>query len=81
MCNITAKNTVISPDFLVCKFCEKAQFLCGKCSFPQNFHTRKLGETTVFFAVHVKPTKPYLWQTIAKDIFKTENAEKINESK
>ena len=25
--------------------------LCGNCSFPQNFHTTKLGEITVFFAV------------------------------
>ena len=25
--------------------------LCGNCSFPQNFHTRKLGEITVFYAV------------------------------
>ena len=34
---ITTKNMVISPNFLV---------------FPQNFHVRKLGESTVFFAVH-----------------------------
>ena len=49
-----AKNTVISPNFLVWKFCGKAQFphsLCGNCALPQNFHTRKLGEITVFFAV------------------------------
>ena len=25
--------------------------LCGNCAFPQNFHTRKLGENTVFYAV------------------------------
>ena len=25
--------------------------LCGNCAFPQNFHTRKLREITVFFAV------------------------------
>ena len=25
--------------------------LCGNCAFVQNFHTRKLGEITVFFAV------------------------------
>ena len=25
--------------------------LCGNCSFPQNFHTRKFDEITVFFAV------------------------------
>ena len=57
----TAKNTVISPNFMVCKFCGKAQFphsfgrirpkLCGNCAFPQNLHNMKLGEITVFFAV------------------------------
>ena len=25
--------------------------LCGSCAFSQNFHTRKLGETSVFYAV------------------------------
>ena len=55
------KNTVVSPDFLVWKFCGKAQFphsfrqiapkLCGNCAFQQNFHIRKSGETMVFFAV------------------------------
>ena len=25
---------------------------CGNCAFPQNFHTKKLGEITVFFAVY-----------------------------
>ena len=25
--------------------------LCGNCAFPKNFHTRKLGEIKVFFAV------------------------------
>ena len=25
--------------------------LCGNCAFPQIFHTRKLGENTVFYAV------------------------------
>ena len=24
--------------------------LCGNCTFPQNFHTRNLGEITVFYA-------------------------------
>ena len=27
--------------------------LCGNCAFPQNFHTRKLGEITVFYAVKI----------------------------
>ena len=37
------------------KFCGKAirPKLCGNCAFPQNFHTRKLGEIAVFFAVIV----------------------------
>ena len=52
----TAKNNLILPNFLVWKFCGKAQFairpkLCGNCAFPQHFHTRKLGELTVFFTV------------------------------
>ena len=46
----TAKNPVILPNFLVWKFCEKAQFL-QNCAFPQNFHTRKLGEIMGFFVV------------------------------
>ena len=53
----TAKNTVISPDFMVWKFCGKAQYrpkLCGNCAFPQTFHTIKLGEITVFVAVIIK---------------------------
>ena len=24
---------------------------CGNCAFPQNVHTRKLGETTVFYVM------------------------------
>ena len=51
----TAKNTVISPNFLVWNFCGKARTnrpkLCGNCAFQQNFYTRKLDEITVFFAV------------------------------
>ena len=56
----TAKNTEISPNFLVWKFCGKAQFPhsfgriarnYAETAFPQNFDTRKLGEITVFFAV------------------------------
>ena len=25
--------------------------LCGNCTFPQNFHTRKLGEITALYVV------------------------------
>ena len=50
---ISAQNTVISPNLLLWKFCGKAHFrrvwancqeLCRNCVFPQNFHTRKLGD-------------------------------------
>ena len=47
----TVKNTVLlSPYFLVWKFCEKTrqtlgnrQKLYGNCAFPQKLHTRTLG--------------------------------------
>ena len=38
---ITAKNTVISPDFLVWKLC-----------LPTKFHIKKSGEITAFLAVY-----------------------------
>ena len=51
----------MSPNFLVCKFCGKAQFLYSFGRFARNYaetvdfhksvHTRKLGDITVFFAV------------------------------
>ena len=56
----TAQNAVISPNFLMRKVCENAisvEFwakrskLWENCAFPQNFHTRKLGEITAFYAV------------------------------
>ena len=34
--------------------------LCENCAFPKNFHTRKLGEITVFFAVKIKQPSNYL---------------------
>ena len=33
----TAKNTVILPNFLVCR-----PKLCGNCAFPQNFYTKEI---------------------------------------
>ena len=45
--------------FLVIKCVENMKLrpkLCGKCIFPKNFHTRKLGEITVFFVVHIQTT-------------------------
>ena len=32
------------------KLCDRPK-LCGNCAFPRNFHTRKSGEISVFFAV------------------------------
>ena len=52
---IAAKNTVILPHFLEWKFFEKSQFPrkpCGKCVFSQNFHTRILGDMTVYFTIY-----------------------------
>ena len=51
----TEKNTVILPNFMVWQFYGKAQFphsfgrIAQNCAFPQNSHTRKLGENAVFF--------------------------------
>ena len=48
---------VISPNLLVWRSCGKARFpysfgpICRDCTFPQNFHTRKLGEIIAFYAV------------------------------
>ena len=42
----TNNNSKISPNFLVWKFCGKAQF--PQCDFPQNYHTRKFGEIPVY---------------------------------
>ena len=56
----TAKNIIISPIFLVWKFCEQAQF-------PQNFHIRKLGEITLFYAVVPKLTKQNLLERCSWD--------------
>ena len=50
----TVKNPLISPNFLVWKF-------CGKAQFPHSFHTRKLGEVTGFLGVF--PFRFYVVQT------------------
>ena len=42
--------------------------LCGNCAFPQNFHTRKSGEITVFFAVPGS-IKPMITETYFKILF------------
>ena len=54
------KTNEISSNLLVLKCCGttvSSEFwatcskLYGNCAFPQNFHTRKLGEISVFLAV------------------------------
>ena len=49
--------------------------LCGNCAFPQNLHTRKLGEIGVFYAVSVislskeiVPQRPSFTAAITEDI-------------
>ena len=34
-------------------FCMNCAKQCGNCAFPQHFHTRKLGEILVFYAVFI----------------------------
>ena len=52
--------------------------LCGNCAFPQNVHTRKVGEITVFYAVIfcTKYTAP-LFELLkkGKELIWTENCE------
>ena len=44
--------------------------LCGNYAFPQNFHTRKLVEITVFFAVGVfLPQLKLHGKNIARGVF------------
>ena len=56
---ITVWYNVVSPNFLMWIFCEKAQFLqnrpklCNTCVFPHNFHIRKLGEILVLYTVDI----------------------------
>ena len=47
----TAWNNVISPNFLVLKFCGKTQYPHRSGAFPKNFHAWKLGDITVFYPV------------------------------
>ena len=58
---LTEQNAIISPNFLVWKYCGKAQFpysfgriarnYAEAVPFRKNFHTRKLVEITAFYAV------------------------------
>ena len=47
----TGQNNLVSTNVLVWKFCRN-------CAFPQNFDTRKLGETKVFDTVLVFGLQP-----------------------
>ena len=64
----TALNTVVSLNFLVWKFCAEAQFpqSLGRfvCVSLQNFHTRKLGETIVLYAVELQEFAFQIWTII-----------------
>ena len=62
----TAYNTEISHNFLLWKFYGKAQFphrpkLYGNCAFPQSFHTRILGEVSLFYLVFAPLYLVTLW--------------------
>ena len=57
--------SISCKNFLVCKFCEKVvshrvSGEIGECAFPQNFHSKKLGEITVFYAVTKNEMSPHL---------------------
>ena len=55
--NPKRKNTEISPNFLVWKFCWKAQFLHRpkikrkNCQISRNIHSKKLGKISLFYTV------------------------------
>ena len=50
------KNWYLFFDFSICiHFHSERPKICGNWVFPENFHTRKLGEITVFYAVlHIR---------------------------
>ena len=60
------------------KFWAISSKVCGNRTFAQNLHTRKLGETTVFYAVSTLvnnhafetnlQTKPILHKTVGLDL-------------
>ena len=60
----SAKNTVISPNFLVWKFYANRPKLCGNCAVSQNFRTRKSVETAEFFIVKVTTVKEVIGRNI-----------------
>ena len=84
----TALNTIISPNILLWRFCEKSQFLhslctnspklCGICTCPQNFYTRKLGNITVFYSATYLASSTHILPIFQTFYCKIEIAEKIN---
>ena len=48
----TAQKMKFSMKDFFSKYNQSRGFLCGNCAFPQNFHTGKLVEITVFYAVN-----------------------------
>ena len=44
----------------------KKKGVCENCAFPQKFHTRKLGEITVFYAVSVCKKGSSTWENFSK---------------
>ena len=78
-----AKNTVISLNFLVWKFCGKFPAnhpkLCGNWAFLKSFHTRKLGEIAVFYAVKyllTKALKSHRKQNFQRKLNKVQSTER-----
>ena len=66
--NVTAKNTVISPDFPVWKFCGKAQFLHSCRRFARNY-----AETVPFHKISTPGNKVklrYFLQRVLQIIWK-----------
>ena len=45
---------VIPSNLLLWKCCGNRPKQSGNCAFPQNFHTSKLGEITVFYEMKWK---------------------------
>ena len=61
--DFVAKNTVISPNFLVRKFCGKAQFLHSFGQIAQNYAETVpfQGDITLFFAVFAADDNFFLY--------------------
>ena len=49
---------ILRKDTVSAEFRAIRPKLCGNCAFPQNFHTRKLGKVTAFYAVRALGESP-----------------------